>query len=212
MRVVVLGAGGQLGREVIGALVAHGRPVVAVVRRPLVPPFPSAVHVHHANVRDKPAIGAVLRPEDVIVNVIGSGTLRPNDVESSTTAVAVTAAQDVGVHRYIAMSAGMVALDWPLFKYVLRPLVFRNILAEHLKVEEIVRASWLSWTIVRPPKLTNAASTGYVASLEPLPRLFSAARADVAAFIADELDRRAYVRQAVFVASQRSKSKPGDVK
>jgi hypothetical protein len=28
------------------------------------------------------------------------------------------------------MSAAMVELDWKFFKYVLRPLIFRNILAE----------------------------------------------------------------------------------
>ena len=102
------------------------------------------------------------------------------------------------------MSAGMVALDWPLFKYVLRPLIFRHILAEHRRVEEIVRASGLAWTIVRPSALTNRPPRGYVASLELQPRAFVTARADVAAFIADELENNRYVRQAVFIASRRS--------
>ena len=29
--------------------------------------------------------------------------------------------------------------DWPFFKYVLRRVIFRHILAEHRRVEEIVR-------------------------------------------------------------------------
>ena len=109
-----------------------------------------------------------------------------------------------GIRRYIAMSAGMVELDWALFKYALRPLIFRNILAEHRRVEEIVKASTLSWTVVRPPKLTNGPPRGYLASLELQPGRFSAARVDVAAFIADELESNQYVRQAVFVASSRT--------
>ena len=100
------------------------------------------------------------------------------------------------------MSAGMVALDWPLFKYVLRPLIFRHILAEHRRVEEIVRASALDWTIVRPSALTNRPPTGYVASVEMQPRAFVTARGDVADFIADELERYKFVRQAVFIASR----------
>jgi hypothetical protein len=64
------------------------------------------------------------------------------------------------------MSGGMVALDWPLFKYVLRPVIFRHILAEHRSVEEIVWACVLDWTLVRPSALTNRPPTGYVASLE----------------------------------------------
>ena len=203
MRVVVLGAAGQLGREVVKALVTRGHSVVAAVRRPPITALNSGARIHRVYARDQAAIREVLKAQDAVVNAIGAGTLRHNEVESSTTAVALAAAQVCGIQRYIAMSAGMVALDWPLFKYVLRPLIFRNILAEHLKVEELVKASALDWTIVRPPKLTNGPSTGYVASVEPLPRLFSATRADVAAFIADELDRQAYVRQAVFVATKR---------
>lgn len=53
------------------------------------------------------AIGGV----DAPVNLIGGGTLRKNDAASATSAVAVAAAKEIGIHRYIAMSAGMVALD-----------------------------------------------------------------------------------------------------
>jgi uncharacterized protein YbjT (DUF2867 family) len=204
MRVVVLGAAGQLGREVVRALVARRHAVCAAVRRPPVPALGSSVEVRLADARNKAEIRTAISGFDAVVNAIGAGTLRRNDVESTTTAIAVGAAQDVGVERYIAMSAGMVALDWVIFKYILRPLIFRNILAEHCRVEEIVKASALSWTIVRPPKLTNAPPRGYVASLELQPETFLAARADVAAFIADEVENQAYVRQAVFIASRRT--------
>jgi uncharacterized protein YbjT (DUF2867 family) len=205
MRVIVLGAAGQLGREVVCALVQRGHTVRAAVRRPPVPAFDSSVEARLADARDKPQILAAASGFDAAVNAIGAGTLRRNDVESATTAIAVAAAQEIGVKRYIAMSAGMVALEWPIFKYILRPLIFRNIVAEHRRVEAIVKASTLTWTIVRPPKLTNGAPAGYVASLELQPTLFSAARADVAAFIADELDSDQYVRQAVFIASRRTR-------
>src|SRR5215470_1204825 len=205
MRLAVLGASGQLGREVVRALAACGDSVCAVVRRPPDPAFDSAVDVRIADARDKAQLRGAIADFDVVVNVIGGGTLRKNDVESSTTAVAIAAAQDAHVKRYIAMSAAMVALEWKFFKYVLCPLIFRNILAEHLRVEEIVRASTLNWTIVRPPRLTNGPSKGYLASLQLLRTAFSAARSDVAAFIADEIEKNAYVRQAVFVASNNTR-------
>jgi hypothetical protein len=159
--------------------------------------------VQIANDRNKGEVRQALSDCEAVVNAIGGGTLRHNDVESATTAIAVAAAEETGVQRYIAMSAGMVVLDWFLFKYVIRPLIFRNIYAEHLRVEEIVRASGLAWTIVRPPKLTNASPMGYAASVERQPQLFSAARADVASFIADELRDKKYLRKEVFVASCR---------
>jgi putative NADH-flavin reductase len=205
MRVVVLGAGGRLGREVLRALVPRGHAVCAVVRRPPDRAPESSVQVRLADGRNEAEIREAITGFDAVVNAIGAGTLRRNDVESTTTAVAVAAARAAGVARYIAMSAGMVAIEWPIFKYLLRPLVFRNIVAEHRRVEEIVKASALDWTIVRPPKLTSGSPRGYVASLEWEPGSFSAARADVAAFIADELEANQHVRQAVFVASRRTR-------
>ena len=202
MRVVVLGAAGQLGREVVRALVACGHTVRAALRRPPDPALPSLVEIRIADARNTSEARAAMSGFDAVVNVIGGGTLRRNDVASSTSAVAVPAAQEAGAKRYIAMSAGMVALDWPLFKYVLRPLIFRHILAEHRRVEEIVRASVLDWTIVRPSALTNRPPTGYVASLELQRRAFVTSRSDVAAFIADELENGKYIRKAVFIASR----------
>lgn len=204
MQVVVLGAAGQLGREVVRALVARGHTVCAAVRRPPDPALPSRVEIRIADARNKSEIRAAISGFDAVVNVIGGGTLRRNDVASSTSAVTVAAAEDVGVKRYIAMSAGMVALEWPLFKYVLRPLIFRHILAEHRRVEEIVRARPLDWTIVRPSALTNHPARGYEASLQLQQRAFMTTRADVAAFIADELESNKYVREAVFIASRRA--------
>lgn len=206
MRVVVLGAAGQLGREAVRILSAHGHAVRAAVRRSPTPAFAGTVEICLADARNKTDLLSAMRGSDAVLNVIGGGTLRKNDVESTTTTVAVTAATESGVHRYVAMSAGMVALDGVLFKYVLRPLIFRHILAEHRRVEEIVRKSGLAWTIVRPTALTNRPPTGYVASLELQSRTFVTSRADVAAFVADELENRAYIQKAVFVASRRKRN------
>lgn len=203
MRVAVLGAGGQLGREVVKALASRNYAVRAVVRRPPVPAFDNSIDMQIADAKNRAAVRQALCGCDAVVNAIGAGTLRRNNVESTTTLTAVAATEEAGIRRYIAMSAGMVTLDWFLFKYVLRPLIFRNIYAEHCRVEEIVRSSSLAWTIVRPPKLTNNRPTGYVAGLERDPKLFLASRADVAAFTADELTDNKYVRLAVFVASLR---------
>ena len=209
MQIVVLGAAGQLGREVVRALAAHGHAVCAVVRRPPNPALQRPVQLRIADARDTGQLRQAIAGFDVVVNTIGGGTLRRNVVESTTTAAAVTAAQDARVERYIAISAAMVALEWKFFKYVLRPLIFRNILAEHRRVEEIVKKTALSWTIVRPPRLTNGAPRGYLASRQLIPTSFSAARADVAGFIADEVENDLYVREAVFVASRNTRKRGG---
>lgn len=90
------------------------------------------------------------------------------------------------------------------FKYALRPLIFRRILAKHCRVEEIVKISGLAWTIVRPSALTTRPPSGYLASLKLQPRTYLTARADLAAFIADELKSNQCVRKPVFIASRRA--------
>ena len=207
MRIVVLGAAGQLGREVVRMLSGRGHAVCATVHRPPVPAFADFVEIRLADARNKADLLTAISGCDAVVNVIGGGTLRKNEVASTTTTLAVAAAEQANVPRYIAISAGMVALDWVLFKYVLRPLMFRHILAEHRRVEEIVKASSLAWTIVRPPALTNRTAAGYVATIDLQPNSFITSRADVAAFIADELENNNYVRQAVFVTSRREQGK-----
>jgi uncharacterized protein YbjT (DUF2867 family) len=194
MRVVILGAAGQLGREAVRILSERGHLVCAAVRRPPSPAFQRFVEVRLADARNRADLRSAIGGFEAVVNVIGGSTLRKNDVASTTSALAVAAAEEVGVDRYIAISAGVVALDWALFKYVLRPLIFRHILAEHRRVEEIVMASPLAWTIVRPTALTNRPPNGYVALLELQPKTFVTSRADVAAFIADELENNKYIR------------------
>jgi uncharacterized protein YbjT (DUF2867 family) len=76
--------------------------------------FQGSVEIRVADARNKADLCSAIKGCDAVVNVIGGGTLRKNDVESTTSAVAVAAANEVGVDRYVALSAGMVALDWPL--------------------------------------------------------------------------------------------------
>ena len=104
MRIVVLGAGGQLGREVVAALVKRGHQVCAEVRRPPDPAFDRAVQVRKADARNRDQIRSAVSGFDAVVNVIGAGTLRRNDVASSATAAVVPTVQEAGIKRYIAMS------------------------------------------------------------------------------------------------------------
>jgi putative NADH-flavin reductase len=206
MRVIVLGAAGLLGREVVREVGARGHEVTVFVRRPPTLAFDKGVRIETGDAHDLPSVSRVIEGHDAVVNAIGSGTLRYNDVESSTTAIAVNAARNLGVRRYIAMSAGMVALEPPislLFRFVLRPLLLEHTYAEHLRVEAIVRASTLLWTIVRPPRLTMRPARGYIASLERQKGSVSVSRADVAAFIATEIEKNEYVCRAAFIASRR---------
>jgi putative NADH-flavin reductase len=203
MRVLVLGAAGPLGTGVVSRLVARGDDVVAFVRRPGSPVTSRVVEVV-GDARDQRAVRAAIARTDAVVDVIGAGTLARSHVESVVIANVVAVMNQLGPRRLIAMSAGMVARTNPLLDLVLKPTIFRHILAEHRRVEEIVSRSNLDWTIVRPPRLVSRRARGYATTTGTrYSGSVCIAREDVAAFIVDALARAAFIRQAVFVSSRR---------
>ena len=45
-------------------------------------------------------------------------------------------------------------------RYLVAPVLLRNVVADHEAKERIIRQSSLDWVIVRPPRLTNGARRG----------------------------------------------------
>jgi putative NADH-flavin reductase len=154
--------------------------------------------------RDRDAVRAALVEADAVVDALGGGTLGRNDLESTAITHIVAAMRQLGLRRLIAMSAGMAARTNPILDYVLKPTIFRHILAEHRRVEAIVRATDLDWTLVRPPRLVSCPPRGYrVSTGVRYSGSLSIPRSDVAEFIVDELAQAAFIRQAVFVSGAR---------
>jgi uncharacterized protein YbjT (DUF2867 family) len=92
-------------------------------------------------------------------------------------------------------NAGIVAA-------VLRKTLLRNVAEDCAAMENVVMASDIDWTIVRPPRLTNGPLTGrYALAAGRMPRgSVSVGRADVAHFMLDELASNAFARQIVGMA------------
>jgi uncharacterized protein YbjT (DUF2867 family) len=89
------------------------------------------------------------------------------------------------------------------FDRIVRPLFLSNLYREHRLVEELVRASDLDWTIVRPPRLSSRPPRGYFEGIDERPKgPISLSRADVSDFISKVLANGAYRLQAVFLTSR----------
>lgn len=91
---------------------------------------------------------------------------------------------------------------------VLRKTLLRNVAKDSAAMEQIVKASTLDWTIVRPPRLTNGPRTErYGIADDHLPRGASGAatisRADVAHFLLGEAEHPAHIGRIVGIAYTR---------
>ena len=83
-------------------------------------------------------------------------------------------------------------------RYVVIPLLLRNVLTDHAKEEDLIKQSTLDWVIVRPPRLTNGPYTGRYQSGEDVrggTLLASISRADVADFMVKQLTGDRYVQR-----------------
>jgi uncharacterized protein YbjT (DUF2867 family) len=83
----------------------------------------------------------------------------------------------------------------PLYNAIAFPLVLKRIYDDKDVQEQMIRASGLDWTIVRPGLLRNGRATGRARALtEPKDwTMGSVTRADVAAFLVREAFERHFV-------------------
>jgi NAD(P)H dehydrogenase (quinone) len=178
MSIVVTGATGHLGRLVVEHLLADGVPadqVVAAGRRTerLADLAERGVRVAHLDYGQPESVAAALAGADVVLLVSGSEVGRR--VEQHRAVVDAAAAAGVGRLVYTsAPQADTTAL-------VLAP--------EHKATEELLRASGVTWTILRNGWYTEnyaddvrrAAGTGEIAGAYGDGRVASATRDDFAA-------------------------------
>ncbi|GAA4904492.1 putative NADH-flavin reductase [Actinomycetospora succinea] len=163
MRIVVLGASGRTGREVVTQAVAEGHEVVAVARAGS--DVPAGAMVVRAGFDDADALEEAVRGADAVISALGGRGRGPTTVCTDGVSAVLAAMERTQVRRLVVVSAAGLpgegddlAVRW-LVKPILQR-VFRHPYADMARMEEIVRASDRDWTIVRPPQLTDGPRTG----------------------------------------------------
>ncbi len=194
MKLIVFGATGGTGKQVMEQALEAGHEVTVIVRRP------DAITIRHE--RLKIVQGDVLKPsefkhtlagQDVVISSLGVANREPTTVYSQGVANIMDAMWAANVRRIICVSAS--GLDpGPLWQCVIaKPLLnfaFKYGYADMRLMEAKVRESHLDWTIVRPPRLTDETRTGkyQIALNKHLSSGWKISRADLADYIVRHMD------------------------
>ncbi len=200
MKILIIGATGPQGLELAAQGVAAGHAITAGVRRLDAEGLPAGVTKARLDVNDSASLLAAVQGQDVVISALGSKLSRqPTTLLSAGTRKLTAAMQQAQVRRLICIT-GIGAGDSKghggfFYDRIIQPLLLNEIYKDKTRQEEVVRASGLDWTLVRPGALTNGPKTGQVAAYTDLAGITigNISRADVADFIFGKLsDRSAF--------------------
>jgi len=204
MNLVVLGATGSTGLEIVRQAIEYGHSVTAFVRSPeRLKPFRDRISVKQGNLLDAAELEPVIKGHDAVLSAFGPRVpIAKGDANLLRQfAVALTSAMvKTNVRRVVVESVAF------LFKnavvppaYVLGRLFFRQVVDDASAMERVFTGSQLDWTMVRPPELTDKPYTGkYRVRQGRLPLFgFKIARADVAEFMITAAENCSWVGKIV---------------
>jgi putative NADH-flavin reductase len=208
MKLVVLGATGSTGLEIVRQTIEYGHWVTAFVRSPeRLKSFRDRISVKQGNLLDAAELEPVIKGHDAVLSAFGPRVpIAKGDANLLRQfAVALTSSMPrAGVRRVVVESVAFLFKDAIIPPaYLLGRLFFPGVVADASGMEKVLEKSGLDWTIARPPKLTPKPYTGrYRVREGHLPPFgFSISYADVADFMIKAVQNRSLIGKVVGVCS-----------
>ena len=204
-RVLIGGATGGTGRELVAQALERGFAVTALVRDP------TRLRVEHprltvvrGDVLDAASVEAAMSGQDAVLSALGHKRyFYPTRILSSGTRNIVRAMESHGVRRVVCETslgigdtAGRLGL-WYTFFVI--PVILPFYFWDKTRQERVIAESGLEWVIVRPGALTNGDRKGRVREGRGVGSFLwtvRISRADVAAFMLSQLVSDTYLGAA----------------
>jgi putative NADH-flavin reductase len=201
MNLLIFGASGETGRELVKQALAQGHEVTEFVRDSA-----KLKDMQHPNLKlvegdvaDSTAVEQAIQGQDAVLSALGSRTLKKNPKLVEGMRYIVQAMEKSGVKRLVYESALGVGDSRKrinfVFRYIIIPLVLRNAIADHEEKEAAIKQSQLDWVIVRPAGLTNGRHTGEYRHGESIQYGARISCADVADFMLKQVTDNTYLHQ-----------------
>ena len=208
MKLVVLGATGGTGLEIVRQAIEQGHSVTAFVRSPeRLKPFDNRITIKQGDLLNSAELAKAISGHDAILSGFGPRVPIAKDdanlLRNFATAL-TTAMHHANVRRAIIVSTAFLFKDSIVPPtYLFGRLLFPGVVIDASAMEQIMMQSGLDWTIVRPPQLTDKPFTGkYRVRIGHLPGFgFKISRADVAHSFLKTVRDPASIRKIVGVSN-----------
>lgn len=209
-RVLIVGATGGTGRQLVAQALERGLTVTALVRNP------SRLRIDHQRLRivqgdvlDAASLEAAMQGQEAVLCALGHKRyFYPTRILSEGTGNLLRAMEKHGVRRLVCEtslgigdSAGRMGLYYTLFVI---PLILPFYFWDKTRQERAIARSGVEWVIVRPGALTNGKRRGCVRHGSRVGSFLwtvRVSRADVAEFMLGQLASNTYLKSATGLTS-----------
>jgi putative NADH-flavin reductase len=202
--VAVIGASRGIGLESVKRALEVGHAVRALARGAITVDHPALEKIG-GDALDPATIARTITGADAALQTLGAtgaqSLIFGTDLFSKATRVLIDAMRSAGVSRLVTVTGlgagdsrghGGILYDWLAF-----PLILKRVYDDKDVQEQMIKASGLEWTIVRPGLLTNGPAIRRARALSDRKdwRAGTVSRADVAEFIVREAFECRFLRQ-----------------
>jgi putative NADH-flavin reductase len=210
MKIALIGATRGTGKHVLDQALERGHEVTVLARDPSKLQASPKLRVVQGDGRNLADVEKVVQGQEVVITTVGASQVKkPEFLVSTSARPLVEAMKRHGVKRLLLLSTNgagdsagpMVKLLLPIFRTLAKP-AYQTIFEDKNRAEEIVTATDLDWTLVRPPRLTDKPRVGryQTAPSKSGGKAFAQiSRADLATFMLDEAERGQWIRGAPYV-------------
>ena len=209
--ILIIGAGGGIGRQSVDLAMKANHHVPAVLRDPAKLPLTHPnLTIVQGDIFHPETFQQYLAAADLVLSAIGVsgsgfGSDKPTTLYSAGNATLIKAMEQTGTRRVFFISASAIEISpvLPFYvrfaeKYIVQKLL-RHMYADLRQMEALIKDSDLDWTIIRPPQLSDKTVTGHyrTAINSFLKNCLKISRSDVAHFMIHNAHNEATYRAIV---------------
>jgi putative NADH-flavin reductase len=205
MKILSLGANGAVGQLALDDLLKANHEVTALVRNPSAmqrkDPRLTIVRGEPTNAAD---LENILAGQDVVLSTLGARTNKKTTLRADVARNLSAGMKKHGVRKLVWLDAAGVGSSKDFvhrssffFGRIIMPLFLNRMYEDAAVADDLIDKSGCKWVIVRPMSFTNGAKTGNISVITdislPVKLRLRIARADVAAFLVEQVVRDDYV-------------------